>query len=112
MFIFSGASFLELLKNLGTDNCVNVLQYVLLQKSVMVHSLRPPVLTGVVEAISCIIFPFLWNYAYIPMLPLSKCDMIEAPGSFIFGMDSRYFDMFDTPKHVICVDLDTNTISR
>jgi hypothetical protein len=77
----------------------------------MIHSLRPAVLTGVVEAISCIIFPFLWKYAYIPMLPLSKCDMIDAPGSFIFGMDSRYFDMFDTPSSVICVDLDTNSMS-
>ncbi len=45
------------------------------------------------------------------MLPLSKCDMIDAPGSFIFGMDSRYFDMFDAPSSVICVDLDTNSIS-
>lgn len=107
----SGASFVELLKNLGSENCTNVLLYVLLQKSIMVHSLRPAVLTGVVEAISCIIFPFFWNYTYIPMLPLSKCDMIEAPGSYIFGMDSRYFDMFDTPSIAICVDLDTNSIS-
>ena len=42
---------------------------------------------------------------------LSKCDMIDAPGSFIFGMDSRYFDMFETPSSVICVDLDTSSIS-
>ncbi|CAM6002406.1 unnamed protein product, partial [Sphagnum balticum] len=26
-------------------------------------------------------------------------------------MDSRFFDMFDPPENVICVDLDTNTIS-
>ncbi len=67
-----------MLQNLGSDNCLNVLLFVLLQKSVMIHLLRPAVLTGVVEAISCIIFPFLWKYAYIRMLPLSKCDMIDA----------------------------------
>ena len=26
-------------------------------------------------------------------------------------MDSRYFDLFDLPENVICVDLDTNTLS-
>ena len=26
-------------------------------------------------------------------------------------MDTRFFDMFDPPQNVICVDLDTNTIS-
>ena len=26
-------------------------------------------------------------------------------------MDSRYFDLFEPPENVICVDLDTNTIS-
>lgn len=45
------------------------------------------------------------------MCPLNLYQLIEAPGSFILGMDSRYFDLFDTPDNVICVDLDTNTIS-
>ena len=26
-------------------------------------------------------------------------------------MDSRYFDLFDPPENVVCVDLDTNTLS-
>jgi hypothetical protein len=45
------------------------------------------------------------------MCPLILCQMIEAPGSFILGMDTRFFDMFDPPQSVICVDLDTSTIS-
>jgi hypothetical protein len=66
----SGASFLELLKNLGSENCINVLLFVLLQKSVMVHSLRSPVLTGVVEAISCVslIFVFFGEEVLLPQI--------------------------------------------
>lgn len=62
------------------------------------------------------------------MCPLSFCQLVEAPTSFIIGscfltiifklskfisigMDTRYFDYFDLPQSVICVDLDTNTIS-
>ena len=26
-------------------------------------------------------------------------------------MDTRYFDMFEPPENVICIDLDTNSIS-
>lgn len=56
------------------------------------------------------IFPFIWRYSYLPMCPLNLCQLIEAPGSFIIGMDTRFFDMFDPPQNVICIDLDTNTI--
>lgn len=50
----SGASFIDLLKNLGVENSINVFLFVLMQRNVMVHSLRRGVLTGVVEAISCV----------------------------------------------------------
>lgn len=45
------------------------------------------------------------------MLPLIHHEMMNVVGGFIFGIDSRYFDMFDPPSDVICVDLDTNSIS-
>ena len=49
---FSGASFVELLKNLGPSNCVSLLLYTLLEQKLLIHSLRPAVLTSVAEAIS------------------------------------------------------------
>lgn len=54
-FQLSGASFIDLLLNFGVDNSINVFLLVLLQQNVMIHSLRrQDVLTGVVEAISCV----------------------------------------------------------
>ena len=29
----------------------------------------------------------------------------------VSGVDSRYFDLYDPPHDVTCVDLDTNTFS-
>ena len=61
----SGASFIDLLSNFGVDNSINVFLLVLLQQNIMVHSLRRAVLTGVIEAISCVSLFFLVNLNYL-----------------------------------------------
>ncbi|XP_010570378.1 PREDICTED: C-myc promoter-binding protein isoform X4 [Haliaeetus leucocephalus] len=58
------------------------------------------------------IFPFHWPCPYIPLCPLALADVLSAPCPFIVGIDSRYFDLYDPPPDVSCVDLDTNTISQ
>ena len=57
------------------------------------------------------IFPFRWQCPYIPLCPLGLSDVLCAPCPFIVGVDSRYFDLYDPPSDVTCVDLDTNTIT-
>ncbi|XP_064474755.1 DENN domain-containing protein 4C-like [Ornithodoros turicata] len=106
----SGASFRELLKTLGPDNCLCVLLLVLTEQKMLFHSLRPDVLTSVAEAVVALIFPFHWQCPYIPLCPLGLSDVLSAPLPFIVGVDSRYFDMYDPPHEVACIDLDTNTI--
>lgn len=59
---------------------------------------------------SQMIFPFHWPCPYIPLCPLALADVLSAPCPFIVGVDSRYFDLYDPPPDVTCVDLDTNTI--
>lgn len=61
---------------------------------------------------SKMIFPFHWPCPYIPLCPLALADVLSAPCPFIVGIDSRYFDLYDPPPDVSCVDLDTNTISQ
>ena len=57
------------------------------------------------------IFPFKWQCPYIPLCPLGLSDVLNAPLPYLIGVDSRFFDMYDPPAEVSCVDLDTNTIS-
>ena len=46
------------------------------------------------------------------MCPINLYEVVDAPGSFILGMDTRFFDIYPNhPDNVICVDLDTNTLS-
>ena len=51
---FSGASYIALLQSLGPEKCLDVLLYVLLEHKILVHSLRPALLTSAAEAISMV----------------------------------------------------------
>jgi len=51
---FSGASFRSMLNNLGPENCLMVLLLVLTEQKLLIHSLRPDVLTSVAEAVAVV----------------------------------------------------------
>uniref|UniRef100_A0A8C6KPT2 DENN domain containing 4A n=1 Tax=Nothobranchius furzeri TaxID=105023 RepID=A0A8C6KPT2_NOTFU len=106
----SGGRFSTLLQNLGPENAVTLLVFAVTEHKILVHSLRPAVLTSVAEALVSMIFPFHWPCPYIPLCPLALADVLSAPCPFIVGVDSRYFDLYDPPPDVSCVDLDTNSI--
>ncbi|KAF1437860.1 C-myc promoter-binding protein, partial [Spheniscus demersus] len=105
-------AFSTLLQNLGPENAVTLLVFAVTEHKILIHSLRPSVLTSVTEALVSMIFPFHWPCPYIPLCPLALADVLSAPCPFIVGIDSRYFDIYDPPPDVSCVDLDTNTISQ
>ncbi|CAG2102287.1 unnamed protein product [Medioppia subpectinata] len=106
----TGASFTQMLRNLGPENCLHVLLFALTEQKILLHSLRPDVLTSVAEAVVTMIFPFHWQCPYIPMCPIGLSDVLNAPLPFIVGVDSRYFDHFEPPIDVAAIDLDTNSI--
>ncbi|XP_035899024.1 DENN domain-containing protein Crag-like isoform X1 [Anopheles stephensi] len=107
----SGAGFRQLLSNLGPENCLHVLLLVLTEQKLLVHSLRPAILTAVAEAVSSFLFPFKWQCPYIPLCPLGLAEVLHAPLPYLIGVDSRFFDLYEPPSDVTCVDLDTNNIS-
>uniref|UniRef100_A0A8B9K142 DENN/MADD domain containing 4B n=1 Tax=Astyanax mexicanus TaxID=7994 RepID=A0A8B9K142_ASTMX len=102
--------FVKLLQNLGAENACTLLLAVLTEHKLLLHSLRPDVLTSVSEALVSMTFPLRWPCPYIPLCPLRLADVLCAPMPFIVGVHSSYFDLYDPPSDVVCVDLDTNTI--
>lgn len=71
----------------------------------------PSTLTAVAEAISSLLFPFKWQCPYIPLCPLGLAGILQAPLPFLIGVDSGFFDLYEPPNDVSCIDLDTNCIS-
>ncbi|XP_037292276.1 DENN domain-containing protein Crag isoform X2 [Manduca sexta] len=107
----SGASFRQLLLNLGPDNCLLLLALAVTEQKILIHSLRPDTLTAVSEAVSSLLFPFKWQCPYIPLCPLGLAEVLHAPLPYLIGVDSRFFDLYEPPPDVTCVDLDTNNIT-
>lgn len=107
----SGAGFRHMLSNLGPENCLHVLLLVLTEQKILIHSLRPSTLTAVAEALMTLLFPFKWQCPYIPLCPLGLAEVLHAPLPFLVGLDSRFFELYDPPQDVTCVDLDTCNIS-
>lgn len=106
----NGASFKKLLLNLGAENCLHLLLFMLTEQKILLHSLRLSVLTEIAEALVAMIFPFNWNCPYIPLCPLNLCEVLHAPLPFIVGIYSQYFESFDAPNDVISIDIDTRAI--
>ncbi|KAA0723844.1 C-myc promoter-binding protein DENN domain-containing protein 4A [Triplophysa tibetana] len=104
----SGGRFCTLLKHLGPENTISVLLFALTEQKIVMHSTQAAVLTSVAEALLSMLFPLQWQCPYIPLCPLSLSGVLSAPCPFIVGVDSRYFDIYEPPLDVICVDLDTN----
>ncbi|CAD5218783.1 unnamed protein product [Bursaphelenchus okinawaensis] len=109
----SGATFVESLRYLGVESILYAMLLALLEQKILVHSLRPWLLTSVSETLCAMMFPFHWQCPYIPQCPLDLAGVLHAPLPFIAGVHSRYFDLYeDPPEDVTCFDLDTQTISN
>lgn len=53
---FSGGRFSTLLQNLGPENAVTLLVFAVTEHKILIHSLRPAVLTSVSEALVSVSF--------------------------------------------------------
>ena len=60
---YSGASFRKLVMSLRPEGCLQVLLYALTEQKILLHSLRPDVLTAVSEALTMVsIASFIFSY--------------------------------------------------
>jgi DENN domain-containing protein 5 len=106
-------SYRPLFASLSTGNIMVVLGCLMEECKVVLLSSQCSILTPVAEALMSAIFPFEWQGLYIPVLPYSITDILEAPVPFLVGLDSRYFKETTPrrrPRNVVFVDLDRDVV--
>ena len=79
-------NFLEFFDIIGVENAVKLLMIVLLEHQVLVYSSELDKLMLVCECITSLMYPFKWPHVYVPILPPSLENFLDAPVPYIMGL--------------------------
>ncbi|KAG7385512.1 ARS-binding factor 1 [Phytophthora pseudosyringae] len=103
--------FRPLFQVLDLNNVLLVFSCVALELKVVLCSKHIGLLTPVAEALLALLLPLSWQGAYIPVLPTSLLDVIEAPVPFLVGTHSDCLkQVAGRTTNVVFVDLDHNRV--
>ena len=82
---FRGCSFVTMLRNTGWEMAIDLFTLVLLESRIVFHSLRPSVLTTIMETLCAAMFPLHWTGTYIPRCAREMVTSAECPGCALIG---------------------------
>ena len=92
---------------------IKVLLSILTEKQIIFIASQAYLLHLIISTFLKLIFPFKWHNICITVLPKENLELLEVPGSYIFGVLSSTIstrELIDEYKGKIIVDCDTNEI--
>lgn len=107
-------SYRPLFTCLSVDNILSIFSCLCAEMTICICASNIALLTPVQEALLSFLFPFVWQGCYVPVLPVSMMELLEAPVPLLVGIHDSY--LLNTPEHrrpssVVFVHLDTDTIT-
>jgi len=103
-------SYRPLFTALSVGNIITIVGCLLTESKVAICSSQYSLLTPACEALLSFLFPLVWVGVYIPVMPFSMLDILDAPVPFLVGIHRRCLDMKQRPLGVVFVDLDNDTV--
>lgn len=101
----------NLLKCLDIDSILEVFSAILLEKKVLFISKHKSLLTQAISCFVSFIFPFLWKHTLIPILPLNRIDILDAPVPYLIGIEpNQALENYDLENEVVIVELDIGRV--
>ncbi|XP_068745412.1 DENN domain-containing protein 5B-like isoform X1 [Montipora capricornis] len=76
----------ELFTLLGVENIVKLFTCCLLEQQILLLSNDFHNLMLVAESMSAVLFPFIWQHVYVPILPPALSHFLDAPVPFLMGI--------------------------
>jgi hypothetical protein len=84
---------------------------ILLEKKILFLSRHKALLTQVINAFVSFMFPFQWKHTLIPVLPINRTDILDAPMPYIIGVEPNpNLEHIDLDTDVIRIDLDNGDL--
>jgi len=113
--LFIKANLTCLLEELDPMVIVTILTSMMFERRIIFVSHSLGVLSNCVQAAVALLYPFVWQHVFIPVLPLGMIQFVCAPVPFIVGLLAHHLpsleSLSDMMEEVILVDLDNSTIA-
>jgi DENN (AEX-3) domain len=106
-------SFQPLFTSLSVSNILVVMGCLLQETRLVLVSKHYAILGPIAEALLSLLFPFHWQGMYLPILPYSMLEILDAPVPYLVGLHARYLlevPIERRPPGVVVVDLDRNAV--
>eukprot|EP00118_Oscarella_pearsei_P007105 m.33655 g.33655 ORF g.33655 m.33655 type:complete len:1260 (+) comp31862_c0_seq1:95-3874(+) len=96
---------------LSLDNILLIYTCLLLEHQILFTANEYQLLMTTAECMTSLMFPFMWQHVYVPILPKSLYDILDAPVPFVMG----YLLIKDEPLpavsgEVVFVDINKGTV--
>jgi DENN (AEX-3) domain len=103
-----GASVTSVCRLLGSEGLNFLLAAALTESKILIHSDEIANLPMVAEVATALIYPFIWALPYLPVLPESMLEFVEAPLSYFIGIPSCKMCEIDDDvlADIVVIDLD------
>eukprot|EP00753_Platysulcus_tardus_P001451 PLAT11347.1.p1 GENE.PLAT11347.1~~PLAT11347.1.p1 ORF type:complete len:1413 (-),score=578.96 PLAT11347.1:162-4400(-) len=104
-----------LLQAFDCATLLTLVQCVLLEQKLLLHSSQLSLLSAVAESLTSLIYPLRWSHVYVPLLPQQLQDYVQVPLPFIVGTSTRCADgwrqlgLLDD-EELIVVDIDQGSV--
>ncbi|KAL5257606.1 hypothetical protein ACHWQZ_G012505 [Mnemiopsis leidyi] len=99
----------ELYSYISPSTFVDMLTCLLLEHQVMLLSKDNQRLMLVAESLKCLIYPFEWDHVYVPIVPATSLDLIEAPVTYIMGLSANL--SLEEQADICVLDIDNNRLT-
>eukprot|EP00053_Salpingoeca_punica_P019709 m.201513 g.201513 ORF g.201513 m.201513 type:complete len:1523 (-) comp17706_c0_seq3:219-4787(-) len=107
---------LLLLRFKHTD-LVTILTALMFEKTLIFFSEDLSIITPMLEAIKALMYPFVWQHTYIPIVPATLRSVVEAPMPVLVGIHAKYRAEIEreifgslSPTYPYLVDLDSGSV--
>ena len=103
-------SLRPLVQLLSIDNIVTIFGCLLVEAKVALVSRHLSLLTPVASGLLSLLFPFDWQGAFIPIMPKSMIEVLDAPVPFFVGLEASSLEGHRKPAEVVYVELDYDRV--
>ncbi|KAI8576404.1 hypothetical protein K450DRAFT_257121 [Umbelopsis ramanniana AG] len=111
--ILKNFSLYPLFRCLSPNIILAIIEVLLSEGKVLFLSKKIGMLAIAGESVQYLLYPFYWQFVYIPVLPKRLITCLQAPVPYIIGFNGSMDEIGeDIPEDTCVINLDTNTIHQ